>query len=859
MIAVAGVVLFAHWPALWAQAVSFDDGMYLFNNFRVRHPSWTAAGRFLREIQAPSTVKGYYQPLAMISLMLDCAMGGRPDNLMPFHRTSLVLHVANTVLVIMLLYLLFRQPWAAALAGLLFGVHPMTVEPIPWIGERKTLLATFFALWCLIVYVRYARRPDWKLYATCLVLYVLALMSKPTTVPLPLVMLALDLCPLNRLGRRSVLEKLPFLALAGCSALVTVISQRHVQLVAHSAIGLWPSVLLMSHNVGFYVRHMIWPVALSPYYPFPEPVSLANGLLLVLLLANLLILGLLVVISRRTRAPLIGWLCYVILLSPTMLNVAYSPSVAWDKYAYLPMVALLLPLASLLAWLWDGRAPRAGGAARACSVIVVLGLAGIECVATRRYLVHWRDSESLARRMLALAPGAATPHSHLGHALLLNQEYTQAEKELRQFLKSYPRDPTCLNDLGVVMLRQSRYAEAVPFFQQALDCDPRSPNACYNLATAFMMTDRLEEARALYERAIDIAPEFDLAYVGLGDVLKRLGRDADALRAYGKALDLDPRCAEAHKNIGDLRFRAGDTNGAVAAYRRALELKPRYGDAHNNLANTLAARGKLDDAMREYLLAIDCDPDHAAAHRNLAELLVKLNRNAEAIPHYRQAARLSPASAVIHNDFGAALFRAQQAEEATREFQEAARLDEEYTQPRFNLGTLLLSQGRMDEAADLLEQVLRIKPDHAAAHNRLGYALEKMGQLDQAAKHYRQAAELDPKDATAAWNLAESLQSQGKPQEALPLYQRVTQLRPTDANAHVRIGDIMILEHRRDEAVKAYRQALQIRPDHAEARARIETLTTRPADTQPAETQPAETRPASGSSKATGMLDVGPR
>jgi hypothetical protein len=169
---VVGATLFAHWPALSAQALTFDDQQYLTENPLVQHPRWASAGRFLREVLEPSTVGGYYQPLAMISLMLDYAVAGRPDNLRPFHRTSLALHAANTVLVIVLLYVLFGQPWVAGMVGLLFGVHPMTVETIPWIGERKTLLSAFFALWCLIVYVRYARRPSSKLYLTCLALYV---------------------------------------------------------------------------------------------------------------------------------------------------------------------------------------------------------------------------------------------------------------------------------------------------------------------------------------------------------------------------------------------------------------------------------------------------------------------------------------------------------------------------------------------------------------------------------------------------------------------------------------------------------------------------------------------------------------
>ncbi len=171
--AVCGIVVIAHWPALSAKALSFDDQQYLSKNILVQNPSIKSAARFLTEVLEPSTVAGYYQPLAMISLTLDYAAGGSDENLRPFHITSLALHAANTSLVIILLYMLFGNIWAAAAAGLLFGVHPMTVEPIPWVAERKTLLAAFFSFWSLILYVRYSRSGGWKAYAGCFLMFLL--------------------------------------------------------------------------------------------------------------------------------------------------------------------------------------------------------------------------------------------------------------------------------------------------------------------------------------------------------------------------------------------------------------------------------------------------------------------------------------------------------------------------------------------------------------------------------------------------------------------------------------------------------------------------------------------------------------
>jgi len=250
----AGAVTFAHWPVLEARALCIDDQEYLTANRLVQHPSWASAGRFLGEVVRPSTVGGYYQPLAMISLMLDYAVAGRADNLRPFHRTSLILHVANALVIMWLLYALFGRPWVAAGVALLFGVHPMTVETIAWVGERKTLLAAFFALPCLLVYVGYARRGGWKLYSACLALYVLALMSKPTSTPLPLVMLLLDFWPLKRLSRWAVVEKAPFLLTAGVFAIIAIVSQRHLELSAVRPLSAGQTLLLICFNLVFYPR-----------------------------------------------------------------------------------------------------------------------------------------------------------------------------------------------------------------------------------------------------------------------------------------------------------------------------------------------------------------------------------------------------------------------------------------------------------------------------------------------------------------------------------------------------------------------------------------------------------------------------
>ena len=491
LIVVCAAVPVAHWPALSAQTMYLDDGQYLTKNLLVQNPSWASARRFLSEVLEPSTVWGYYQPLTMISLMADYALGGRVNNLRPFHRTSLALHVANTALVIVLLYLLFGQAWIAAGVGLLFGLHPMTVETIPWVGERKTLLSAFFALWCLILYIRFARNSGWKLYIGCMVMYVLSLMSKPTSTPLPVLMLLMDFWPLKRLRWRTVLEKLPFFVIGGIFAVITYISQsRTAAVITPGEYGLQRILLVLCHNIIFYLYKIVWPANLSSYYAYPQPLGLSNPMVLAGVIGTCVLIPLLVISLRWTRAILTGWLFFFMAIFPTMGVVGFTIVIASDKFAYLPSVGLLMVLVSLLSWFcstpilfcfpkkaWGQTCIRCIAAA-----MLVLILAGAEAVATRRYLVHWRDTVSLTEYMLTLTPDAAPVHYGLGCVLQRQGKFNEAVSHFQKTLQGNPTYAEAHNNLGVILLSQGKLDKAAGHFRQALQLKPNFTEAYNNLA-----------------------------------------------------------------------------------------------------------------------------------------------------------------------------------------------------------------------------------------------------------------------------------------------------------------------------------------------------------------------------------------
>lgn len=625
---VSVVVMITHWPALSASAISFDDREYLLENPLVQNPSLDSAGRFLGEVLKPSTVGGYYQPLTMISLMLDYAVGGRTNDLRPFHRTSLLLHILNTALVIVLVYLLFGQAWPAAMIGLLFGVHPLTAESIPWVAERKTVLASFFALWCLVLYVGYTRKGGRKLYAAALLVFVLALMAKPTTTPLPLLLLLLDFWPLRRLRKRVIVEKIPFLILAGIAGLITVTSQAATSVVAMPGERSLPDILLVvCHNVVFYLSKFFWPANLSSHYPYPQPLALSHPAVLAGVVGTCILLAVLLIALRWTRAPLAGWLFFLLAVFPTLGIISFTDTIAAMRFVYFPAVGLLLVCASALCWWWTrlGRSSASAGR-RLAPILVVVTVAAAEAVDTRSYLRHWRDTELLYEHMMSIAPEAPTLHYNLGVIRLKQNRPREALGHLNKVIETQPHFAQAYSDLGIALHSLGKPVEAITRFREALRIKPDFTWAHYNLGFALAGQRRFEEAENAYHDAVRTNPNFAPAYAALGRLRFTQGRLDQAVKYFGHALELQPGSASAHYDLGVALSRQGQVKRAVACFAQAIQISPGYVDARFALGHALELQGNLDEAIAEYQRILQMYPSYEPARSALGAAMAKKRR-----------------------------------------------------------------------------------------------------------------------------------------------------------------------------------------------------------------------------------------
>jgi tetratricopeptide (TPR) repeat protein len=666
---VALATLIAHAPVLKSQALCLDDNLFLTNNALVRSPGWHSAGRFFGEILAPSTVGGYYTPLSMTSLMLDVAAGGRPDQLGPFHRTALALHIVCTLLVVVLLYQLFHSLWPAALAGLLFGLHPLTVEPVAWIGERKTQLAALGALLAIVLYVRHARRRERPVYLGSLAAFAFALLSKPTSLPLPFLLVLLDLWPLARFGRRALIEKIPFFTLGALSLVITFISHaRTASLGVFATYTPFQGILLAFYKLAFYLTKIVWPARLTPVYVPPRPLALGEPVVLGSIALIALLAGAAIVSLRRTRAPAVAGLFYLIAIAPTLGAVQYSWIVVSDKYLYpLPLLALLLLVTHLLTRLWEGptgavndradtrSAPRA---ALRPAIAIAVGLLGVAALfSARAQYGHWRTTETLYQHMLRLAPDEALVRSNYALELQQQGRFEDARRALEEALALDPGDARIEANLAGTLVRLGRFDEALPHFAKALETTAEPDVVQSSLGNALVSLGRFDEARAHFDEALRLNPRSADAHTNLGRVQALQGDIDGAIASFTRAVECDPLAYTALGNLGGLLARRGDHAGALRRYEAALRINPRFPEGHANMGVSLAALGRLNDAAAQFREALRLAPGFLQAQRGLGDVYLAQGKLDDAIRAYQAALRINPNDSQAQVKLQAALAR----------------------------------------------------------------------------------------------------------------------------------------------------------------------------------------------------------
>ena len=551
-----GVVLIAYGAVWQFEFLNIDDDLYVTHNPHIQRG--LSLDSVLWSMNAMEEAN--WHPLTWLSHMLDVQLFGL--NPAGHHLTNLLLHMANVLLLFGVLQHMTGAVWRSALVAALFALHPLNVESVAWVAERKNVLSTLFWLLTMAAYMGYVRKPHWGRYLGMTGIFVLGLMAKPMLVTLPCVLLLLDYWPLGRLGKDSkeFWERLPRLAAEKLPLFIPVAAISVVTIAAQSragALSSWEGLPLGSRVAnavlayGMGIKKMLWPMDLAVFYPHPGnslavwPVALA-ALLLVILSLGVWWQG------RRSRYLVVGWLWYLGTLIPVSGLIQVGGQAMADRYAYVPLMGLFIILVWGTAELAQTlRLPKAWLlAAGLCVVIVLIG-------AVRLQLSHWRNSFTLFQHALEATQDNHMAHSNLGIAFLDKNDLDQAIDHFYKALEIKPTHAGVHTNLSIALRRKGRLDEALEHSIRSVQNNPDLAEAHNNLGISLFQKGRVEEALQEFRTALELKPDYTTCYYNLGVVLENQHRTEEAAESFRQALRLDPFHGQAQQRLTLLLEEAG--------------------------------------------------------------------------------------------------------------------------------------------------------------------------------------------------------------------------------------------------------------------------------------------------------------
>jgi protein O-mannosyl-transferase len=622
-------------PALRYGFIWDDDDHFTQN------PAMTSV-HGLTEIWSSLAVSRYY-PLTLTTFWVERHLWGlHPE---PYHAVNIALQAANAVLLWTLLRRL-RVP-GAWFAAALWAIHPVCVESVAWATELKNTQSGLFFFLSVLCFLRFETDNKRGSYALAFMFGAAAMLSKPSTVVLPFILLLCAWWERGRWQRSDFLRVAPFFGLAvGMSAMTVVEQHRWVQRAGATDWQLAPveRLIIAGKAVWFYAAHVLWPAKLMFVYPRWD-VS-AGSVSSWLPFAGVIAVGALLWTCRRqpwARAGLFGTGFFVVALLPVMgfFDVYFFRySFVADHFQYLAIIGIVTLAVAVAARLVRGRGPQVVLGAAVAAILVVLSWQ--HCAAFQNEGTLWRDT-------LAKNPGCWMAHDNLAKILILQGNLSEARDHCEQALRINPDDPDGHNDLGIALQGLGNVTEAVKHFERALEIDANYAQAHNNLGLALVQLGKAPEAIQHYERALQIHPDFAEAHYDLGNALLQQGKLPEAIQEYEQAVRIWPDYANAHFNLGLALWRVSQPLGAIRHYQEALRINPGLKEAHVNLGIALLRFGNTRDALPHFVEALRLEPTDPNVHYNLGKALAQTGRTPEAIEQYQQALTLKPDFAPASN------------------------------------------------------------------------------------------------------------------------------------------------------------------------------------------------------------------
>lgn len=596
------VTFIAFYPSLQNGFTNWDDNGHIIDNPSIKTLSWSSVNKMMG-----SLLLGNYIPLTGLTYMIEY----RFFRLNPFvyHVTNLFFHLLNCLLVFWMIHLISRDMLIAFLVSLFFGIHPLHVESVAWISERKDVLYALFFLSTLVSYIYYLKKEEaQKYYYLAIFLYILALLSKPMAVSLPLLLFLIDYALFRQFKKRIIIEKIPFLILGVIFGAVVYYSQQMA--IVHKLIFLFPdNIIYLSYRIVFYLAKLVIPINLSCFYPYPAKL---NGNLPFIYWLCPLILAILVILTffflkrmKFHRLVIFGILFFLINMLPVLQLVPAGRTIVADRYTYLSYIGLFFLAGKGFSYMLKIRTNRSLPI-KQFAIVLFMCIVGILTYLTWQRCLIWKDGVTL---------------------------WTDV-------INKYPYAAIAFNNRGNAYLAKSEYDKAIVDFDHAAKIDPHDPAASTNLCDVYWRLERFELAIKECKRAIALKDDCFEAYNNLGSIYFSMGKPDAAVDSYRKAISINRDYAPALNNLGTVYLKAGRYGEALEACLTALVLKPDFVGAYGNLGYIYLSLGKQGEALNYYTKALEFNPDYAPAHNSLAVIYYYRKQYELAAKHYKKAVEL---------------------------------------------------------------------------------------------------------------------------------------------------------------------------------------------------------------------------
>ena len=641
--------------------VNYDDNAYVYqNSVVIRGLTWEGIVWAFTHVHS-----GNWHPLTSISHMLDCQFYGL--NAGGHHFSNVLLHSIAALLLFLVLNEMTGAFWRSAFVAAVFAIHPLRVESVAWIAERKDVLSGVFFMLTLWAYVSYVRKPPSLVrYLVVAFTFAVGLLSKPSLVTLPFLLALLDYWPLNRfedvraaqskenssrarrsLIQRIILEKIPLLVLSAASSVATLIAQKHTI----SSIELIPLTWRLKNAVvsyGAYIWQMFWPARLAVFYPHPQ-----NSLPfweIVLALAFLVGVSVAALLLRRKHPyVLVGWFWYVGMLVPMIGLVQVGWHARADRYTYLPQIGIYI----IISW---GAASISASWRHRRAILSLLALGIISALTWRTWVQtkYWERSESLWMHTLAVTSDTEIADNALGEDLLKRGHLDEAIARFRTAARIRPGFRDAESNLGVALLRQGKTDDAIDQFRKVLSHNPKFAKGHFDMGAALMQKQEPEEAIAQFRKAIELRPDYAEAHNNLAIALFQIGRRDEAITHWERSLAIDGDNAEAHNNLAVALIGKGRVPEAVAHWQKTLQLQPGRIGAQLSLAWILATCPEPSSRDGSQALALAQRAHRASGNNNpmifrtLAAAYAENGQFTEAVEAATQALHLATAAGHTH-------------------------------------------------------------------------------------------------------------------------------------------------------------------------------------------------------------------